>query len=163
MSQAKPVDPNAQSKAERGRKVLFPLDKSSKVRAAIEWFFSFGYRQSDSIIFVNIVHPKYSRGVINLESSSFNPSEDFKLDFDEVHEIEDEYKEFARKAGVKFSTTCIADTDIAGELNMLADQEKADLIVTTALGESIYDLIGDTKIPVLIVPSEEVDKPGTSL
>nr|CDS30145.1 universal stress protein [Hymenolepis microstoma] len=158
MSQAKSVDPKVKSNVELGRRVLFPVDKSLNARGAFEWFFKFGYRQNDFIIFANIIHPRYTRGIINLESTSFNPSEDFQLNFDEAHKIEDEYKELAKNVGVNFSTTFIADTDVVDAINMLADQEKANLIITTALGESIYDLIGDAKIPVLIVPSEEMDK-----
>ncbi|KAM3182828.1 hypothetical protein ACTXT7_011561 [Hymenolepis weldensis] len=157
MQQAKPEEPKAPCNAEIGRKIIFPLDKSSNVQEAFEWFFKFGYRPADFVVFANIVQPTFTHGSINVEHPIFNPTEDVKLNFDEAHKIEDKYRELAKKAGVNFRTTCLADSDVADAINMLAEQEKANLIVATALGESTYEVIMNSKIPVLVVPSEDTD------
>ncbi|KAM3182827.1 hypothetical protein ACTXT7_011560 [Hymenolepis weldensis] len=153
-----------QCNSKLARKIIIPVDNSDNVHDAFDWFFKYGYRKTDHIIFAHVVQPTFAHDVINLEGPLYNPREEVKLNFDEAHKIEATYKKLANEAHVNFSTTCLTECDIGEAILELAAKEKANLIVVgysgvhhTPLGEVTHHLVVESKIPVLVVPPVSKD------
>ncbi|VUZ45599.1 unnamed protein product [Hymenolepis diminuta] len=148
-----------------GRRIVIAVDGSSNCQRAFNWYVKYIYRKNDFVFFAHVMQPKSSHRNMVLTVVLAQTVHDFSLDFTDTGAISDSYKKLAEIAGVTdFKTEILANTSVGEAVLSLAADLQANLVVigcrgsvATALGESTYEVIVNSKIPVLVVPSEETD------
>lgn len=165
-------DSHHESHAELGRRVLIPVDGSSNVHDAFNWFTKYGYRKNDFIIFAHVLQPKFAHHdmVIALDNPTNFPREEIVLNVDEANAITSDFKQRAEKLGMSHKVKTLADSSIAEAIISLAEEENATLIVVgssgsgpphlTVLGDVSRHLIIQSNIPVLVVPPAQKSDPS---
>ncbi|KAF6773775.1 hypothetical protein AHF37_06191 [Paragonimus kellicotti] len=161
-----PTDAHPEA-SENSRKVMIPLDGSSHSVRAMNWYFKELKKQSDHMVFVNVLEPVQHSAPMRLaiDSGSSFVHNDIRVSAELLEEAKQICRDAMHEAtnhGMKAQSFLYVDTKPGAALIQAADELKASVIVMgnrgmgvirrTILGSVSDYVLHHSHMPVVIVP-----------